>query len=148
MTPEALQVKRRHVVVTCAGSRGDVEPWVALALALRAAGCDVTVAAEPRLACFAAAAGLPTRLLRSDASGMLFDEECLKVMTAPGDPGRNLLKAIPLWAKKQDMHADLKIYEVTCSARQRSASLALFARPHSCVLLSTPAHALKRGRKR
>ncbi|WP_067450192.1 glycosyltransferase [Actinomadura macra] len=65
----------RRIVIFSAGSRGDIQPCVALGRALRAAGDEVRLVASARYAPMAAAAGLelapltvdPTEILESDA---------------------------------------------------------------------------------
>lgn len=64
------------VLIVCVGSRGDVQPFVVLAQALKAAGASCTVAAHPEFEGFVRDAGcqfevvrhsLPEALLTSDA---------------------------------------------------------------------------------
>ena len=59
---------KKIVLVTC-GSRGDVQPILALALALKAGGCRVLLAAPPENAAFAAGYGCPFQALGSDFMG-------------------------------------------------------------------------------
>ena len=70
-----------HVLVLTYGSRGDVQPYVALALGLRAAGHAVTLAAPARFKAFVEGHGL--------AFGALSDA-MLELLTAPA--GRALLE--------------------------------------------------------
>ncbi|MEV0432509.1 glycosyltransferase [Nocardia sp. NPDC050413] len=58
-------------VLAFTGSRGDVQPGVALSVQLRALGHDVTMAVPPNLADFCRRAGIPTREFGTDTKELL-----------------------------------------------------------------------------
>lgn len=64
---------RRRFLLTAYGSRGDVQPLFALALALRAAGHDALVAAPANFSTFAASLGVPFRAVGSDIDRFFAD---------------------------------------------------------------------------
>ncbi|MDA0159511.1 glycosyltransferase [Solirubrobacter ginsenosidimutans] len=79
-----------HVTILAAGTRGDVQPYVALALGLLDAGHDVTLAANAEFEAFARAYGVPFSPLRAD------------YLTLADTPeGRAALKGNPLTASRR-----------------------------------------------
>lgn len=59
------------------GSRGDIQPLVALALAFQRRGWDVVLISEERSRSWAEAFQLDFRVVAGDSVGIIFEEECL-----------------------------------------------------------------------
>jgi UDP:flavonoid glycosyltransferase YjiC (YdhE family) len=60
-----------RIAILTVGSRGDVQPYIALGLGLRAAGHDAVLVADPSLTDEAAARGLPCVPIRADYQALL-----------------------------------------------------------------------------
>jgi UDP:flavonoid glycosyltransferase YjiC (YdhE family) len=70
-----------RIVVAASGSRGDVQPYCAIALALRARGHHVVVATEQRMKGLVEEFGLEFRVIEGDPTGLLWEpkaQEALK----------------------------------------------------------------------
>ena len=61
------------IVLATSGSRGDVQPMLALSLALKSKGYDVLLAAPPEKAAWAKALGCPFHPLGSDVTAFIDD---------------------------------------------------------------------------
>ena len=72
-----------RVVVLTAGSRGDTEPFVALARGLQRAGCAVTLAAPTHAAALAARDGVPFAPIRADYQNLLASDEGRAMLANP-----------------------------------------------------------------
>jgi sterol 3beta-glucosyltransferase len=68
---------RKPVILLTTGTRGDVQPYIALGLGLQAAGIPVNLASAPRFAALAAAYGLPFIAVEGNPS---------ELITQPGQP--------------------------------------------------------------
>jgi sterol 3beta-glucosyltransferase len=79
-----------HVTILAAGTRGDVQPYIALALGLVDAGHDVTLAANAEFRAFVEAYGVPFRGLSVDYLALADTPE-----------GRAALKGNPLTATRR-----------------------------------------------
>jgi sterol 3beta-glucosyltransferase len=69
-----------RLAILTAGTRGDVEPCLALALGLQRAGYDVTVAADPSFASFVTSRSVPFAPLRADFFALFHSERGKAVM--------------------------------------------------------------------
>jgi UDP:flavonoid glycosyltransferase YjiC (YdhE family) len=68
------------ITLVCSGSRGDVQPFVALGLGLHRAGYDLTIATHEEFRGFVAERGLPFALISGDPKQMLESEEGRKLL--------------------------------------------------------------------
>lgn len=71
---------RRRITLVSVGSRGDVQPYVALGLALQARGHAVTIATEARLEPLVREFGLAFAPLVGDSAGVLFEPAAQKAL--------------------------------------------------------------------
>jgi sterol 3beta-glucosyltransferase len=71
-----------HIALLTHGSRGDVQPYVALASALQAAGFTVTLAAPPNLETFVRRCGIPYARLSGDTQQLLDSDEGKRWLSA------------------------------------------------------------------
>lgn len=69
-----------RITLICSGSRGDVQPYVALGLGLQAAGYDLTIATHEEFRGFVTERGLPFALIAGDPRQMLESEEGRKLL--------------------------------------------------------------------
>jgi sterol 3beta-glucosyltransferase len=69
-----------RITLICSGSRGDVQPFVALGLGLQAAGYDLTIATHEEFREFVTERGLPFALIAGDPRQMLESEEGRKLL--------------------------------------------------------------------
>lgn len=69
-----------RIAVITAGSRGDVQPFVALALGLQRAGYEVVLGAPPNFADFAAGYGLDFRPVGTDTNALLQADDTRSVI--------------------------------------------------------------------
>ena len=76
-----------HVLILTIGTRGDVQPYVALGLGLRAAGYAVTVVTSPSFAGFVAERGLGFAPLQIDYLALL---DTVEARSAVGGSWRNV----------------------------------------------------------
>lgn len=130
-----------RVVLVSLGTRGDVQPFVALALALRARGHAVTLAVEQRMSGFVESHGLPVRLIAGDYVGFLFDPES-QARLARDCSFRAFTDVSSAWASRYDARAvldsyapaiagsDVVVTNTTCLAEALSAAAAAGA---ACV---------------
>ncbi|MFI1461108.1 glycosyltransferase [Nocardia carnea] len=70
------------VAIALTGTRGDVQPGIALGLELRSRGHDVVVGAPPNLVDFTAATGLPAQTCGPDVQQLYSSEEGQKALAA------------------------------------------------------------------
>jgi sterol 3beta-glucosyltransferase len=77
-TPTGSRVRR--ITLVSVGSRGDVQPYVALGLALQARGHAVTIATEARLEPLVREFGLAFAPLVGDSAGVLFEPKAQKAL--------------------------------------------------------------------
>src|SRR5579884_2494481 len=77
-----------RIVLTTFGSSGDINPYIALGIGLRARGYDVVVAVEDAFRLTVEAAGFPVRHLTGEAMGVLASR--VKGLVGPSTPLRSL----------------------------------------------------------
>ncbi len=82
-----------HALLISAGSRGDFQPMLALAVALRAAGHDVTLTAGASFAPEAAAFGVPFEIVGMDTKEWM-DENAKRLSFTPLNAAFELLKLV------------------------------------------------------
>lgn len=80
-----------RITIFAAGSRGDIQPCIVLAMGLQAAGDDVCLAAPADFASFAAEHGVPFRPLRGDVQQIMAGDTGREFMESGGG---NPLKSI------------------------------------------------------
>jgi UDP:flavonoid glycosyltransferase YjiC (YdhE family) len=106
-----------RVLISTLGTRGDVQPYIALALGLRNAGHDVTLSSDISFAAFAASYGVPyaplddslTRLINSSqGKDALNGKGRLKLMREVGPMLRRLMDMT--WAVAQDTRPELLLF--------------------------------------
>jgi sterol 3beta-glucosyltransferase len=95
------------LTILTVGSRGDVEPCLALALGLKQAGHDVTLAAGPDSEPFVAARGVRFAPIGVDVRDFLRSEEGKKYLTRVGI--RGFLQPVPpeVWPRQQRLMEDV-----------------------------------------
>jgi len=79
-----------HITVIAVGSRGDVQPYIALAEGLRAAGHNARVATHQEFAPLLAGRGLEHALVRGNPRDLLHGPQAYSMMSAQGNPLRFL----------------------------------------------------------
>jgi UDP:flavonoid glycosyltransferase YjiC (YdhE family) len=106
-----------RILISSLGSRGDVQPYIALARGLQHAGHAVTLSSDATFASFAAQYGVPfaplddslTRLINSaQGKDALNGKGRLKLMREVGPMLRNLMDMT--WAVAQDLRPDLLLF--------------------------------------
>jgi len=100
-----------RVAIATVGTRGDVQPYVALALALRRRGHHVVVATEARMESFVRGfgGGLEWRRIEGDSAGLLFEPEAQRAL-AESNMWR-LISLTSAWEKKFNKMTVLRSYE-------------------------------------
>jgi sterol 3beta-glucosyltransferase len=79
-----------RVALLTTGTRGDVQPFVALARGLQQRGCSVTLAAPSDVAALAARHGVPTAPMRASYQALLASDEGQAMLGSP-------LRAVRYW---------------------------------------------------
>ncbi|WP_027481346.1 glycosyltransferase, partial [Deinococcus pimensis] len=94
-----------RAAIVALGSRGDVQPYVALGRALRAEGHDVRLVTHENFAELVQGAGLDFRSVRGDVQAAVRDDE-MRALLARGDmlalnrrSAQLMREAAPLWAE-------------------------------------------------
>ena len=87
-----------HFVIITSGSRGDVQPYIALGLLLRSKGNDVTIATEKRMEDIVKEFGLDYFPLEGDPTGLLFEQSAKKALQEGSM--MKLIKLTEEWDKK------------------------------------------------
>lgn len=140
-----------HILILTVGTQGDVQPYVALGMGLKAAGYDVTVATSTRFAGLITEHGLSHKPLNADFLQLLDTPEG-KAALAGGNPLTLMNKVMPLlrqlldegWTAAQG--ADAIIYHprrsVAVISRKSSASPAFLRTRFRSS--RRPAHSLAR----
>ena len=108
-----MAATKKRIALAAVGSRGDVQPYIVLGLALAARGHDVTVACEGRLAPLVQEFGLRAALLAGDSTGVLFEpaaqEALLGYRGAPqSDEERRVAEELLAWIRQGDQIARLE----------------------------------------
>ena len=133
-TPGAAQARPPlRVAIATVGTRGDVQPYVALALALRRRGHHVVVATEARMEAFVRGfgGGLEWRCIEGDSAGLLFEPEAQRAL-AESNMWR-LISLTTAWDKKFDKAAVLRSYEAALAGADVVVGAGLTMTPSMCV---------------
>ena len=122
-----------RVAIATVGTRGDVQPYVALALALRRRGHSVVVATEARMEAFVRGfgGGLEWRCIEGDSAGLLFQPEAQRALAES-----NMWRLIALtsaWEKKFDKAVVLRSYEAALAGADVVVGAGLTMTPSMCV---------------
>jgi UDP:flavonoid glycosyltransferase YjiC (YdhE family) len=88
----------KRITIASVGSRGDVQPYIAMALLLQSRGHSVTIATEARLAPLCAEYGLPMRTIVGDSAGILFEPSAVEAL-AKGS-FLSLMRLSAAWEKR------------------------------------------------
>ncbi|GAB4212071.1 MAG: glycosyltransferase [Roseiflexaceae bacterium] len=105
-----------HILILTLGSRGDVQPYIALGMGLRAAGYDVTLSSEARFAGFVEQHGLRFAPLRGELLSLLQTPEGKAALVGKGNPVKLLRQVGPMLRQVLDdewqiaQEADAVIY--------------------------------------
>ena len=106
----AIEVRSAlHVVIVTVGSRGDVQPYLAMGLALQKRGHRVTMALEARMAPLARQFGLATAHIEGDFGGLMFEKGTHEVL-ARGNL-HEIATLLGCWAARWPRAAVLRSYE-------------------------------------
>lgn len=87
-----------HIVIVTSGSRGDVQPYIAIGLALRSHGYDVTIATERRMENLVIEFGLPYYPVEGDPTGLIYEKSAQKALQEGSM--MKLIKLTEEWDKK------------------------------------------------
>lgn len=101
-------------VLAFTGSRGDVQPGLALGVQLRALGHDVTMAVPPNLADFCRRAGIPTREFGADTKELL-DSALVSSELKSANP-LTRLRALARLTVRDGRRAQTELMELTAHA--------------------------------
>lgn len=104
------------IVLTASGTRGDVQPYIALGLGLKSKGHAVIIATEERLRPLVEEFGLRYARLGGDPAGLLFEPSVQKVLK-DGSMFK-LIKMTEERDKKRDMKDILDSYFSACSGAE------------------------------
>lgn len=103
-----------NVIIATSGTRGDVQPYIALALLLKLRGHNVSIATEERMRNLVEEFGLAYRCIGGDPTGLIFDfDPKVQEVLRRG----HILKLISLtqeWDKKFNKAEILDSYEAAC----------------------------------
>jgi len=125
------QPRPLHVVIATVGSRGDVQPYIAVGLALQRRGHRVTLAVEDRMAPLVQQFGLAASRLEGDTGGLLFDPDYRGAMKSG-----SLLRIFALQAKydRRWKRADVLLsYETALAGADVVVGAPLAITPSFCV---------------
>ncbi len=87
----------KTITLLTSGTRGDVQPYFALALGLRAAGYAVRIATHARFAAAAEQLGLPVALLSDNPSDLFARPGGERALRWHGNPAQNLRATLQFW---------------------------------------------------
>ncbi len=87
----------KTITLLTSGTRGDVQPYFALALGLRAAGYAVRIATHVRFAAAAEQLGLPVALLAHNPSDLFARPGGDQALRWHGNPAQNLRATLHFW---------------------------------------------------
>lgn len=121
----------RRITLVSVGSRGDVQPYVALGLALQARGHSVTIATEARLEPLVREFGLPFRMLVGDSSGVLFEPSAQRALH--NGSMLSLMRISAEWEKKWKKEDILASYLSALAGAEVVVSGGLSLTPSLCA---------------
>ncbi len=119
------------IVVTASGSRGDVQPYIALALALKSRGHNVSVASEERMMSLVQEFGLEFRKIGGDPTGLLFEPNAQEVLKKGKIMA--LIKLTTEWDARFDKREILNSYITACAGADMIIASALTMTQTYCV---------------
>lgn len=122
---------RLRITLVSVGSRGDVQPYVALGLALQARGHAVTIATEARLQPLVAEFGLRFAALVGDSAGVLFEPAAQKALHEGSF--LSLMRISAEWEKKWRKEDILASYLAALAGAQVVVSGGLSLTPSLCA---------------
>jgi sterol 3beta-glucosyltransferase len=108
-----LQDAGLKIVITASGSRGDIQPYIALGLGLRTRGHNVSIATEERMKGLVEGFGLDYRFIGGDPVGILWEPKAQEVLK-----NGSMMKLISLtkeWDAKFDKNEILNSFVAACS---------------------------------
>lgn len=120
-----------RIVVAASGSRGDVQPYIAVALELRARGHSVSVATEKRMKSLVEEFGLEYREIGGDPTGILWEPTAQDVLK-----NGSMLKLISLtkdWEAKFNKQDILNSYVSACRGAEVIVAAPLTMTQTFCV---------------
>lgn len=100
-------------MITASGSRGEVQPFIAIAIELRRRGCIVSIASEERMRSLIEEFGFEYKRLAGDPTGALFEPDVQPVLQRGNM--MELIKFTEAWDKKFDKAEILQSYVTACS---------------------------------
>ena len=78
-TPSSTEGAKK-IVIVATGSRGEVQPFIAVALALKSKGHDVVIATEARTKGLVEEFNLECKIVYGDSTGALFEPSAQKIL--------------------------------------------------------------------
>lgn len=78
-TPTSTEGQKK-IVIVATGSRGEVQPYIAVALALKSKGHNVIIATEARTKGLVDEFNLESRVVYGDSTGALFEPSAQKIL--------------------------------------------------------------------
>jgi sterol 3beta-glucosyltransferase len=121
----------RRITLVSVGSRGDVQPYVALGLALKARGNIVTIATEARLEPLVREFGLTFAPLVGDSAGVLFEPAAQKALHEGSF--LSLMRISAEWEKRWKKEDILASYVAALAGADVIISGGLSLTPSFCV---------------
>ncbi len=129
--PASEPRKPLSVVIATVGTRGDTQPYVALALRLQRRGHTVTLATEQRMESFVRGFGLGWRRIEGDSAGLLFEPEAQRAL-AEGS-FMKLISLTSAWEKRWKKSDVLRSYESALAGADVVVGAGLTMTPSFCV---------------
>eukprot|EP01039_Chlorochromonas_danica_P007441 gene7441-8228_t len=123
--------KPRRIVITASGSRGDVQPYVALGIHLKSRGNEVIIATENRSRFAVDEFGLTYACIAGDPCGVLYEPSAQQVLK--DGSMMKLVKLTEDWDKKFDKDEILASYVTACTGADIIISAALTMTQTYCV---------------
>lgn len=110
----------KPIILLTSGTRGDVQPIVALAKALQAAGKPVKIAAPPAFGRFVAEHGLPFAAVEGNPSELMTAPGGHSALTFDGNPLRSVRATLGYLRRAQPLYAQM-LLNATQACREASA---------------------------
>lgn len=125
-----------HITLISIGSRGDIQPYVALGVALKRAGYDIQIAIPENFEAFATSQGLDFRPIRGDWQALLQGEAGKMLMSS----GVNLIQTSRALSKLMEPIIAFTAQDMWAAAQQTDLVIC-----HSALTLFTNAASQKLG---
>jgi sterol 3beta-glucosyltransferase len=126
-----LKPAGRKIVIAASGSRGDIQPYVALGIHLKARGNDVVIATEQRTKYVVEEYNLAHACLAGDPTGVLFEASSQEILK-----NGNLVKLMKIteeWDKQWPKDDVLASYVTACSGADLIIAAGLTMTQTYCV---------------